>query len=80
MQIAGGLERNRRIFGDLATADAHALAGAFDAKPVAKAQHLARQGDPDDKEYILLSGRMVSLIGDAEGREVCVLAFSSARV
>jgi CRP-like cAMP-binding protein len=72
MQIAGGLERNRRIFGDLATADAHALAGAFNAKPVAKAQHLARQGDPDDKEYILLSGRMVSLIGDAEGREVCV--------
>jgi len=72
MQIAGGLEPNRQIFGDLTTADAHALAGAFDAKPVAKAQHLARQGDPDDKEYILLSGRMVSLIGDAEGREVCV--------
>ena len=72
MQIATSFARNQRIFGGLATADAHALAGAFEAKPVAKAQHLARQGDPDDKEYILLSGKMVSLIGDAEGREVCV--------
>ena len=72
MQIATSFARNRRIFGGLATADAHALAGAFEAKTVAKAQHLARQGDPDDKEYILLSGKMVSLIGDAEGREVCV--------
>jgi len=72
MQIGSNFEPDRRIFGDLATADAHALAGAFEAKAVAKAQHLARQGDPDDKEYILLSGKMVSLIGDAEGREVCV--------
>jgi CRP-like cAMP-binding protein len=72
MQTAGSLERTRRIFGGLPTADAHALAGALEARAVAKAQHLARQGDPDDKEYILLSGSMVSLIGDAEGREVCV--------
>ena len=72
MQIARSFELDPRVFGGLATADAHALAGAFEAKAVAKAQHLARQGDPDDKEYILLSGRMVSLIGDAEGREVCV--------
>jgi len=72
MQSVSSFERERRIFGDLATADAHALAGAFEARTIAKAQHLARQGYPDDKEYILLSGRMVSLIGDAEGREVCV--------
>lgn len=65
-------ERDPRIFGDLAAADAHALAGAFQPKAVAKSRHLTRQGDPDDKEYILLSGKMVSLIGDAEGREVCV--------
>lgn len=72
MRIAGKHEQDPRIFGRLATADAHTLAGAFEAKAVAKVQHLARQGYPDDKEYILLSGRMVSLIGDAEGREVCV--------
>lgn len=72
MQGVSSFERDRRIFGDLATADAHALAGAFEARTIAKAQHLARQGDPADKEYILLSGKMVSLIGDAEGRVVCV--------
>ena len=72
MQGVSSFERDRRIFGDLATADAQALAGAFETRPIAKAQHLARQGDPDDKEYILLSGKVVSLIGDAEGREVCV--------
>ena len=72
MQSVSSFERDRRIFGDLVTADAHALAGTFEAKTVAKAQHLARQGEPDHKEYILLSGKMVSLIVDAEGREVCV--------
>jgi CRP-like cAMP-binding protein len=72
MEIASRFQRDRRIFGDLAAADARTLAGAFEAKTVAKAQHLAQQGDPDAKEYILLSGKMVSLIGDAEGREVCV--------
>jgi CRP-like cAMP-binding protein len=72
MGIASRFQRDRRIFGDLAAADARTLAGAFEANTVAKAQHLARQGDPDAKEYILLSGKMVSLIGDAEGREVCV--------
>ncbi|MEQ8434490.1 MAG: Crp/Fnr family transcriptional regulator [Oceanicaulis sp.] len=72
MQAARSFELDPRVFGGLATADARTLAGAFEAKAVLKAQHLARHGDPDDKEYILLSGRMVSLIGDAEGREVCV--------
>ncbi|MEL6549017.1 MAG: Crp/Fnr family transcriptional regulator [Pseudomonadota bacterium] len=75
MQSLGSFERDPRIFGQLATADADALAGALQARPIAKAQHLARQGDPDGKEYILLSGKMVSLIGDAEGREVCVVFY-----
>jgi CRP-like cAMP-binding protein len=72
MQIASNFERERRISGDLVAADARALAGAFEAKAVLKTEHLARQGEPNDKEYVLLSGKVVSLIGDAEGREVCV--------
>ena len=50
MQGVSSFERDRRIFGDLATADAQALAGAFETRPIAKAQHLARQGDPDVRE------------------------------
>ncbi len=72
MQIASNFERERRIIGDLVAADARALAGAFEAKAVVRTEHLARQGEPNDKEYVLLSGKVVSLIGDAEGREVCV--------
>jgi CRP-like cAMP-binding protein len=72
MQIASDHGPDPRIFGRLASADAQILAEAFEAGFIAKAGHLARQGYPDDREYILLSGRMVSLIGDAEGREVCV--------
>ncbi|WP_425418412.1 Crp/Fnr family transcriptional regulator [Oricola indica] len=72
MQIASSFERDRRIFGDLTAADARALAGAFEAKRLPKTYFLARQGEPDAMEYILLSGKVVSLIGDADGREVCV--------
>ncbi|WP_223477780.1 Crp/Fnr family transcriptional regulator [Oricola indica] len=72
MQIASSFERDRRIFGDLTAADARALAGAFEAKRLPKTAFLARQGEPDAMEYILLSGKAVSLIGDADGREVCV--------
>ena len=72
MQIASSFERDRRIFGDLTAADARALAGAFRAKVLPKTDFLARQGEPDAMEYILLSGKVVSLIGDADGREVCV--------
>jgi CRP-like cAMP-binding protein len=72
MQIASSFERDRRIFGDLTAADARALAGAFEAKVLPKTDFLARQGEPDAMEYILLSGKVVSLIGDADGREVCV--------
>lgn len=72
MQIASSFERDRRLFGDLTAADARALAGAFVAKVLPKADFLTRQGEPDAMEYILLSGKVVSLIGDADGREVCV--------
>ena len=72
MQIASSFERDRRIFGDLTAADARALAGAFEAKRLPKTAFIARQGEPDAMEYILLSGKAVSLIGDADGREVCV--------
>lgn len=72
MQIASSFERDRRIFGDLTAADARGLAGAFEAKRLPKTAFLARQGEPDAMEYILLSGKAVSLIGDADGREVCV--------
>ncbi len=72
MRIADGFERDRRIFGGLASADARTLAGAFEATAVRRTEHVARQGEPDAMEYLLLSGRAVSLIGDAEGREVCV--------
>ena len=33
---------------------------------------LARQGDPVTQEYMVLDGRAISRITDAEGREVCV--------
>src|SRR6056297_1117737 len=72
MEIASRFQRDRRIFGDLAAADARALAEAFKANVRPKTDFLARQGEPDAMEYILLSGKVVSLIGDADGREVCV--------
>jgi len=72
MQIANRFHWDQRIFGDLDAANARALAEAFEAKIRPKADFLARQGEPDEMEYILLSGKMVSLIGDADGREVCV--------
>lgn len=72
MQITSSFERDRRIFGDLTAADARALAGAFETKVFPKTDFLTRQGEPDAMEYILLSGKVVSLIGDADGREVCV--------
>jgi len=72
MQIASSFERDRRIFGDLTAADARTLAGVFEAKVLSKTDFLTRQGEPDAMEYILLSGKAVSLIGDADGREMCV--------
>ncbi len=72
MAIASRFQRDRRIFGDLAAADARVLAEAFEVKVRPKADFLARQGEPDAMEYILFSGKVVSLIGDADGREMCV--------
>jgi CRP-like cAMP-binding protein len=72
MQNANHFHWNQRIFGDLDAANARALAEAFEANIRPKADFLTRQGEPDEMEYILLSGKMVSLIGDADGREVCV--------
>lgn len=38
---------------------------------------LCRQGEPDTREYLLLNGKAVLTIGDAEGGIVCVGLFDS---
>lgn len=62
----------KKLFEGLATADIVTLMRAFQTQPFHKNEHLARQGEPDAKEHVILSGKAVSLIGDAEGREICV--------
>lgn len=58
---------------ELSEAEAQMLASGFTrSHQVRKGDRIVQQGDPDTSEYILLSGNMVSLICDTEGREVCV--------
>ena len=48
------------------------LLAAFHPKSARRGETLVRQGEANDREYVLLSGRAVSIARDAEGRETCV--------
>lgn len=56
----------------LAAEEVAQLCAAFQPRSARRGAALARQGDPNNREYILLSGRAVSVVRDAEGRETCL--------
>lgn len=51
---------------------ARRLADAWRVEYVKKGRRIAVQGEPDPMEHIILDGRATSLIGDPEGRAICV--------
>ncbi|MGJ8585593.1 MAG: Crp/Fnr family transcriptional regulator [Marinosulfonomonas sp.] len=48
------------------------FASAWSVEHVEKGRRLAAQGEPEPMERIILDGRAISQISDAEGRAVCV--------
>lgn len=73
MNLLDYLSDGKLSASDLSEKDAQMLASAFsESIRLRKGDSLVCQDDADTSEYILLQGYMVSLIGDAEGREVCV--------
>jgi len=61
----------------LAPDDLAQLHAAFHVGFARRGEALVRQGEANDKEYILLSGRAVSLVRDAGGRETCLGLYNS---
>ena len=51
---------------------ARVFASAWSVEHVEKGRRLAAQGEPETMEHIILDGRAISQISDAEGRAVCV--------
>ena len=51
---------------------ARVFASAWSVEHVEKGLRLAAQGEPEPMERIILDGRAISQISDAEGRAVCV--------
>jgi hypothetical protein len=51
---------------------AREFAAAWSVEYVEKGRRIARQGEPDLLEHIILDGRATSQITDTEGRAVCV--------
>ena len=51
---------------------AGSFASEWSRKFLRKGTHLARQGQPETAEFILLAGCLTSSICDQDGREVCV--------
>lgn len=51
---------------------ARVFASAWSVGHVEKGGRIAAQGEPDRMEHIILDGRAISQISDAEGRAVCV--------
>lgn len=48
------------------------LAKKWTLRSVEKGAFLARQGETDTFEHLILNGKAISHIGDAEGRNICV--------
>ncbi len=56
----------------LSLREAERLAAAFTHRQHEKGRRLTSQGEPDTQEHVLLSGRAVSIVRDASGREICI--------
>lgn len=61
----------------LGEADVDLLCGAFRTSSARRGAVLARQGEANDREYVLLTGRAVALARDADGRETCLGLYSA---
>lgn len=48
------------------------FASRWDEKRLRKGAHLVQQGQPDNNEYIVLNGQLISTICDPDGKEICV--------
>ncbi len=72
MEVQEIIQRNAPTGVAIPHLDAELLARGFKRRITAsKGECVVRQGDADSFEYILLAEHAVSLISDAEGREVC---------
>ncbi len=56
----------------LGTKAADTLATGWTLRESARGGCVAWQGEPDTQEHLVLSGRVISHIGDPEGRNICV--------
>lgn len=65
---------------NLGTAALSELSEAFTLYLVASGASLSRQGEVDEIEYLLLSGRARSLVRDADGREVTLGLFNGPMI
>jgi len=50
----------------------HAFANRWTEKHLCKGAQLVQQGQPENSEFIVLSGQLTSTICDQDGKEVCV--------
>ncbi len=58
------------LMADLPDNDRETLVGAFDIRDWPVGSYLSHQGERDENEYVLLSGRARSVVTDADGTEV----------
>jgi CRP-like cAMP-binding protein len=74
------IETAIRMVSNLGTAAFFELSEAFTLHSFASGTSLSRQGEVDEMEYLLLSGRARSLVRDADGREVTLGLFGGPMI
>ncbi len=68
------------LMADLPDKDRETLVGAFEMRNWPVGSYLSRQGERDENEYLLLSGRARSVVTDAEGTEVTLNLYAAPTV
>lgn len=74
------IETAIRVVSNLGTAALSELSEAFILHSVTSGTSLSCQGEVDEMEYLLLSGRARSLVRDADGREVTLGLFNGPMI
>ena len=78
------MERHLKTIEDFMTGlpdtDRQTLVNAFQIRNWAIGSHMSRQGESDENEYFLLSGRARSVVTDAEGTEVNLNLYAAPTV
>ncbi|MCH2249427.1 MAG: Crp/Fnr family transcriptional regulator [Cognatishimia sp.] len=74
------LKTIEELMTDLPDKDREILADAFEVRNWPIGSYMSSQGDADENEYVLLSGRARSVVTDAEGTEVNLNLYAAPMV